>query len=929
MRHLRSIWHVGRWCTRKGGLFALWSLWLLLVIILAAQIHVFTSHEVALPDPVRRLIEQNLSSQGISLTFDRGMLDPSGRMLLENVRLGTPTTSGTLVTARSLHAKLKPWLLVTGRLDIEEISASGLDFHLPAMLSLSGSDETLANDIDFTILPHGRLMEIEHFTGRLGGLAVQAAGAVQLPTTSAVTDSTAFVKNLVTAYLKIGKQVQASANQLAALDVPVLDIQLAPVGDHFAAAQITLRANGMALPPFKSIHNASTGAFIASTQFIVGGKTATPISITGRIESLQLPDVISARNLHFTLLASVEDGMQPVTPRQLELQCASLRWRDITIGPSAAKLTAVNKTTIEADLSILLAGSPWKIAATLDPSQGAGRITLDGRVDSALLGLASGFAKRDLAALLEPSEPAPLNATATLLPGWEPSRVKGRLHSGTVRVGTVHLDETGTEFTYEGTRVLCDNLVLRTGQSLAHGLYEMNTATKDFRFILTGGLRPAEISGWFHPWWKNFWKSFDFSKAMPEADVDVAGRWGSVTATRVFVQAAGGVTGLHDATFDRVSTRLFIRPQWEDILNFKVVQNGREASGSFTRLVSLDKNAWLSMDFSVASHLPFTTIGQLLGKDAAALLEPYHFANAPDLTLAGHADGVSAPGGPSQHIDINLKSAGPASYHGFPLADLAFTARLNDGNLEIPAITLNVAQGRAAGNARVWGKGPARRIAFDATLTGANLGVAINTLAPPKPNLPPPDEKTRIRNQRLEQGQINLSLAAEGFYNDFHSFKGAGKADITCPDLGQLNLLGPLSELLHGTFLNFTSFSLNTLNAQFDVAGPLLKFGTVKVSGPRAAMDANGDYDLRTHQLDFNAKVYPFDESKSVVGSTVNLVLSPFSRVLEVKLQGTLEKPSWIFAYGPTRLLRTLTGGNAPLPAPENKPPDNTTSPAP
>ena len=929
MKFLRSTWHVGRWCTRKGGLFALWSLWLFLVLILVTQIHVFTSHEVALPGPVRRLIEQNLSVQGISLTFDRGMLDPSGHMLLENVRLGTPATSDALVTARSLHAKLKPWLLVTGRLDIEEISASGLDFHLPAMLSPSGSDETLANDIDFTIRPHGRLMEIEHFTGRLGGLAVEADGAVQLPATPAVANSAAFVENLVASYLKIGKQVQISSNQLAALDLPLLDIRLTPVGDHFAAAQVTLLANGLALPPVKCIHGASTGAFTASTRFIIGGKSTTPISITGNIESVQLSDGIKARDLCFALIATVEDGMPPITPRHLELQFASLHWRDITIGPSTAKLTAGQDTTIMAGLSVLLAGSPWEVAAALDPSQGAGRITLDGRVDSALLGLAGGFAKHDLAALLEPSEPAPLNVTATFLRGWKLARVEGRLHSGAVRVGTVHLDETGTEFTYEGTSVLCDNLVLRQSESLAHGLYEMDTATKDFRFLLTGGLRPAGISGWFHPWWSKFWKDFDFTRSVPQADVAVAGRWGSPAATRVFGQADGAATGLRGATFDRVSTRLFIRPQWEDIINFKVVQDGHEAGGSFSRLVSPGENAWLKMDFSVESRLPLATIGQLLGKNAVELLKPYQFANAPALKLAGHADGASATGGPSQHIDIKLQSDGPASYHGFPLADLAFNAQLNNGKLDIPAITLEMAGGWASGSARVWGEGPARRIAFDATVTGANLGMAINTLAPPKPNSPPPDEKTKIRNQRLDQGRINLSVAVEGLYSDPHSFTGTGEADITCPDLGQLNLLGPLSELLRGTLLNFSSFSLNTLNAQFDVNGPLLKFSTVKIAGPSAAMEAKGDYDLRNHQLDFNAKVYPFDESKSVVGSTVNLVLSPFSRVLEVKLQGTLEKPSWIFAYGPTRLLRTLTGGDAPRPAPESKPPANTTSPTP
>ncbi len=46
-----------------------------------------------------------------------------------------------------------------------------------------------------------------------------------------------------------------------------------------------------------------------------------------------------------------------------------------------------------------------------------------------------------------------------------------------------------------------------------------------------------------------------------------------------------------------------------------------------------------------------------------------------------------------------------------------------------------------------------------------------------------------------------------------------------------------------------------------------------------------------------------------MVGSAVGFVLSPLSKVFEVKLQGSLSSPSWIFAYGPSRLINTITGG--------------------
>jgi hypothetical protein len=146
-------------------------------------------------------------------------------------------------------------------------------------------------------------------------------------------------------------------------------------------------------------------------------------------------------------------------------------------------------------------------------------------------------------------------------------------------------------------------------------------------------------------------------------------------------------------------------------------------------------------------------------------------------------------------------------------------------------------------------------------------------------------------------------------YTDFYSFNGTGRAVIHGSELGQLNLFGPLSEALRGSFINLGSFSLNRVEAPFALQGERLRFDELRITGPSALIQAKGYYRLRDGALDFTTKVYPFDENSSVVGNAVGFVLTPFSRALEVKLTGTLNSPSWIFAYGPSRLLNTLIGG--------------------
>ena len=91
-----------------------------------------------------------------------------------------------------------------------------------------------------------------------------------------------------------------------------------------------------------------------------------------------------------------------------------------------------------------------------------------------------------------------------------------------------------------------------------------------------------------------------------------------------------------------------------------------------------------------------------------------------------------------------------------------------------------------------------------------------------------------------------------------------------------------------------------------------------------SAIDAHGDYALDRKELDFKAKLFPFQESGNLIKTVVGAVLTPISNVFEVKLTGSLEKPEWAFVIGPTNFLRSLAPENA-----EPAPPNGAASPTP
>ena len=147
----------------------------------------------------------------------------------------------------------------------------------------------------------------------------------------------------------------------------------------------------------------------------------------------------------------------------------------------------------------------------------------------------------------------------------------------------------------------------------------------------------------------------------------------------------------------------------------------------------------------------------------------------------------------------------------------------------------------------------------------------------------------------------DVDVSGEGDVGDLYSFYGEGSAGLSGPGIGEIRLLGLLSGLINFTALDFTQ-----LDSNFTVEGKSLEFSEVSLTGPNAAVSATGNYTLPSRTLDFNARIFPFQESKFILKSVMGAVLTPFSNVLEVKLTGDLGKPSWAFVIGPTNFFRNL-----------------------
>ncbi|MGC4071816.1 MAG: AsmA-like C-terminal region-containing protein [Nibricoccus sp.] len=932
----RFSWFLCKQCVRCTWSFVVWTLWLALVALIVFQLKIGLSRELTVPAWIVQRIENKHAARGIISHVGSATIDPHGHVLLRDVKIYSKLYAEPLVTARSVEAALSPWAILAGDFGASNIRLQGVDLHLPPILSPSGRDESVLTDINLSLEINDRDLTIHQFNARYSGLTIAARGTLRLPADekNVQPETGVIVEHTLKNYFQAALQLANRAPSIAWFDTPHLDVTLDASSDRVALAWILLTARGArlpaslvsGLPPAESI---DLGPFTLSTTLPITSNQPWAARIQLSLAQLAAPGGVQASDAHFSLLAGIAPGWK-TTARSLDLALGRLDFHELTATAVAARTTGTFPR-LHTALSLNLLDEPWSLSGDLDLSDRSGTVEVASRLSPAVIATVSRRIRRDISAIIKPAAPAPFAVTATFDPGWKFSHASGRISSGLVQVGRVAISATAAEFSYAGTALDVRRILLKTPESEARGGYTMDTQTNDFRFLLKGALRPPDIAGWFSGWWPSFWSHFDFSgSSPPRADIVISGRWGRPYDTVIFLRADANNPVINTVRFDYLGTSLFIRPDFYDGLDLVATRGGGSARGTFTRSVDFARNALEYQSFDVTTtDLDLRECARIFGTVGTDIVEPFIFERPPRVTAVGRLTGPASSEGAHDRADVKIESVGPFTFMGFPLSSLSTHAVLNDDDLKLDNLRVGFANGHVIGNARLSGRGDDRRLGFDAALENGSLGQAIQTLETfgafrKKESMP---QASKFQD-RLASGRLDLRLSGDGNYRDPYSFIGSGSGEINGAELAQINLLGGLSDVLRAVRVNFTSLRLNSAQANFKLDRRLLNFSEVKISGPSAAIDLTGLYRLDLQQMDFNARVSPFELSQNPFASAVEFVLTPFSNILELKLSGSIDKPHWRFAYGPSSLLHSLSGKKTNFQETPATPPASPTPPS-
>jgi hypothetical protein len=910
MKLLRHAWLGCRWCASGLGTLVLWTAWLGLSLLLAVQAYVASRSQLEVPGFVLRSLEQRLETSGVHARFGRTRFDPSGRVLIEDVAVTMPGFEEHVATARAVYARLDPLALAEGRFDPVELRVTGAALRIPALLSPSGKADEIVSDLDAALYPSGEELRIGYLTFRLGPMEVAARGALHLGGAAGTrTPPLPVADFLARNYARLMREFADAVDTLAALDHPVLQATLSPAPDRGAVADVTLAARGLALEsPVRVRSSALRLGFSLPFPLPAGKPVEAAVSFsTGELD---LPRAVVARGVHARLKVRLPPdrlrfGLDAV--EGADVDAAEVAAEGVTVGAPMASLAPGPGRSVQGTVRGAIFGAPMSVSGEADLGARTAGVRFEGALAPGLLDPAGARAGRDLHRYLGFAAPVGVEGEARFGPGWAFQGVDGRVDAHDVTVVRVKLDEARGRFAFDGRRLTAPEAYVRIGDDWARGSYAETLATRDYRFLLEGRLRPLDIAGWFRPgtFWHVFFAkaNFEFPDAPPFANADVQGRWTDRRKAEIFVAVDSVAPVVRGVRLDEAGGRLFIRPNFEDAFEFHARKGAGVASGTFTRRYDLDKAAMESVDFDAVSTLDPALPAAIYGPKGVAILEPFGFDRPPSVKASGRIEGAAAPGGPHTTLHMEVRSDGPFRYREFPFDRASFTADVRDAEISVADVKAGFAGGTVTGKAKVWGSGVGRRLGFDAAITNASLGPAITTVeafVSRRANRAPPPPSSFLKGK--SSVRVDVAASAEGAFGDALSFKGNGNALVRGAELGEVRMLGQLSTLLPFTSLRFTS-----ARADFKIEGPKLEFPDIVVTGANSKIQARGAYALDRHQLDINAKLFPFDESKTLPQQVVGLLLTPFSQFLEVRLTGSLEDFHWSFVNAPTNLLRNLS----------------------
>jgi len=882
-----------RFCASCTATLLCWALWIMLGGTLAWQGLILVSKDLTVPDIILRRIEATLAAENYSVRFGRAHLDPHGGILLEKVRLYSQAYEEPLLTSDFIYLRKSLWSIIAGQRLPDVLRLEDATIQLPAMHSPSGTVERLLREVNAEIYFTSNLWTVERLTGKIGSLPISLTGNTAPPRAS--SGRTLSVAEITQQYLQYARLIVLALPELQAINHPLLAVACTPRETGGMNLDLDFSAAAVHRPGGKPVE---LGPLTVRGQWAWDGLKPFPLLLQLSTQAIT-GENISARDVRALLTMDPGIGQTFLGPVHGQMTATRLQiLGEILQAPVMAGSYWPERAELDFTTAFNSHGRVLAFDGSVDFAQRSAFVHFSGTVEPTLVtGLLTRYGPK-----LEPyfrfTDPLVLNARLKLNAGWKFGGVWSWAQTG-------RLDSHGVQITAARGRAevdadlnfLAQDAYVVAGENLARGRYWMNFRTMDYRFLLTGQMRPRDISGWFRSnWWPDFWSNFAFPAAPPSADVDVQGNWIDGRGMTYFGSADAIQPEVLHADLERAHARIFLRPQFTHAMDLLAVRAGgtQQATGWFKRTARPGLAANTELTFDLTGNFDAPTLQKLGGETAVTLLAPFTFNHPPQVHLWGRTgknNGVS-----ESDLQFSGAVAGPLKYYHFPLDHVSVSGNVRGDTLQLDQIDLRAAGGTGHGQATLSGPGKNRLLRFELKMKEADLARTIRAVEEFEA------ERTGIKSESLTDskfikratgGKLELALSAEGNPDTPTRLKGDGTIQLSGAELAEINLFGLLSQLL-----SFSSLKLDAARSSFTMANGSVYFPDVRVTGKSALIDAKGSFSIDSKNLDFTAHLKPYEETRNPLIALASILVNPLTSMFELQLTGPISNPNWKVSLG-------------------------------
>lgn len=314
------------------------------------------------------------------------------------------------------------------------------------------------------------------------------------------------------------------------------------------------------------------------------------------------------------------------------------------------------------------------------------------------------------------------------------------------------------------------------------------------------------------------------------------------------------------------------------------------------------------------STLDPASVVRAVGPKTAKILAPYQFLGTPTVRING-----SIPVMDDVEGSVTFQASVPGlQWWYFEFNSLLATVSWTGNHVSVTNVAGGFYGGLVSANVEV---NVADRddaiFQFNASYTDVDLQRLMNDLT--------------TDTNRLEGVLSGEVTVLEGHGDEVHPWKGFGNAQLRNGYLWNLPLFGMLSPAFDSVSPGLGAAKFRDGNALYNLTNRSVNFNRVELLSPAMRLQIRGPVDF-DGRLKLVLEAEPLRDVP-LFGPLVNLVLSPFTKLMEYDITGTLSKPEAELRHVPSFLLiplqpfHTLKSVFQGSPAPPKEPPPPVTNP--